>query len=266
MIKNNDLYNGLGERHQLLWLLPGFYLPVSAATRLTLSSQAIAAGTLQWLELPRVLLLGTGYDLATCVYLAVLPGLYLLLPQRLYETRIHGVIATSDMFLLLWGLAYLAAVEYFLFEDLNARPSLFTVESMVDPHEAFVDLWRSHPVVRALLPSALLAAAGCWHSRAAVRATLAARSHFADRLPPLCAAGRGAAADPPVARRQLRAHRTEPGRRRTVGQRNLRFLQPSHERPAPSGSRPSDAVRRRVGDPAEPETGHRTLRAPNPSL
>jgi len=183
MFKNNYLKKFPGGRYHLLWLLASFYIPVSAVTRLILSGRALIEGQLHWLDMPRVLLLGLGYDLVTCVYLAVPLALYLLLlPQRLFASRAHRFISACGLFLLFWGLAYLAAVEYFFFDEFNARFNFVAFEYLIYPHEVFVNIWQSYPVGRALLASAALAAVAAWRKREALRAALDSKTGFRHRL------------------------------------------------------------------------------------
>jgi len=182
---NNGLskFRERGSRYALLAMLAGFYLLVSSATRVTLAGKSWAAQQIQLLDLPRILLLGLGFDLVTCIYLVTPLALYLLLvPQRLFQSRVHRALVWSAFAALCFGLTYLAAVEYFFFDEFNARFNFVAVEYLIYPHEVFVNIWQSYPVGSALAASAAVAAAVIWRLRHRIRATLSAETRFAHRL------------------------------------------------------------------------------------
>lgn len=171
------------SRYGLLVMLSGFYLLVSGATRLTLSGKAWAAQQIEALEIPRILVFGLGFDLVTCVYLVTPLALYLLLvPERLFRSRIHRNLVWGVFAALCFGLTYLAAVEYFFFDEFNARFNFVAVEYLIYPHEVFINIWQSYPVGTAIAVSAAVAAAVVWNLRHRIRATLAAETRFAQRL------------------------------------------------------------------------------------
>jgi phosphoglycerol transferase MdoB-like AlkP superfamily enzyme len=185
MNKNNNLTDirQHGSRYTLLTILAGFYLSVSGATRLTLAGKAWAAHQIQLLEMPRILLFGLGFDLVSCVYLAMPPALYLLLvPERLFHSRIHRALVWGVFAALCFGLTYLAAVEYFFFDEFNARFNFVAVEYLIYPHEVFINIWQSYPVGTALAVSALIALAVVWRLRHRIHSTLNAETRFAHRL------------------------------------------------------------------------------------
>ncbi|MDP1535685.1 MAG: sulfatase-like hydrolase/transferase [Burkholderiales bacterium] len=182
---NNELNptQNRSSRYALLAMLAGFYLVISSATRVTLAGKAWAAQQIQVLDLPRVLLLGLGFDLVTCVYLITPLAFYLLLvPQRIFHSHIHRAMIWSVFTALCFGLTYLAAVEYFFFDEFNARFNFVAVEYLIYPHEVFVNIWQSYPVGSALAVSAAIAAAVIWRLRQRIRATLSAETRIARRL------------------------------------------------------------------------------------
>lgn len=171
------------SRYGLLLMLAGFYLAVSGATRLTLSGKAWTARQIEAIEIPRILLFGLGFDLVTCVYLVMPLAIYLLLvPERLFRSRTHRTLVWIMFGLLCFGMTYLAAVEYFFFDEFNARFNFVAVEYLIYPHEVFINIWQSYPVGTALAVSAAIAAAVVWALRRRIHATLTAETRFARRL------------------------------------------------------------------------------------
>ncbi|BAU48738.1 sulfatase [Sulfurifustis variabilis] len=159
-------------RYFPLAVLAALFLAVSAFTRLVL--YAVHAGELARpaRELPAVLGFGALYDVVAGLYLFAPYALYLfLLPERLHRSQPHRVMLSIATALAVFGLLYLGPVEFFFFDEFNARFNFVAVSYLLYPHEVFVNIWESYPVGRvlavvALATLALLAAAGrpLWRS------------------------------------------------------------------------------------------------------
>lgn len=175
----------LPRRHALAWMIAGIYCAISGATRVVLALKALAASQIAVSDLPRILLTGTAYDLVACLYLCAPLALYLLLvPERLYRQRAHRVAAWVMLAFAVYGLTYLAAVEYFFFDEFNSRFNFVAVEYLIYPHEVFVNIWQSYPVAKALIASAVITALLLWQLRPRIALALGANSHFRQRLKP----------------------------------------------------------------------------------
>lgn len=140
------------------WLLLGLiYLAVSTLTRLVLSGVSIAAGMAAWTDVPAVLVVGAVYDLATALYLFAPFAVYLaLLPSRLYRSRWQRRLVAGLFTASVFGLVYLGAVEFFFFDEFDARFNFVAVEYLIYPHEVFVNIWQSYPVAKVLVATAAL--------------------------------------------------------------------------------------------------------------
>lgn len=145
------------SRYTLVWLTAAVYLAVSGLTRLVLAVTAWRAGQVSAGELPAVFAAGTADDLVTTLYLAAPWALYLLaVPRRVFRARLHRALGWTAMALALFAMTYLAAVEYFFFDEFNARFNFVAVEYLIYPHEVFVNIWESYPVATALLASGFI--------------------------------------------------------------------------------------------------------------
>jgi hypothetical protein len=185
MNKNNSLQSASEGRYSILCGLAVIVLVVSGLTRVVLAGQSLATQQIDWLDLPRILVLGCGYDLVTCVYLLAPAAAYLLvIPQRLLASRGHRMLVWSGFAALCFGLACLAAADYFFFSAFNARFNLSAAGSLIHPQEIFVSIRQSYPVIKALIASILLAAAAVWLARHQVRHTLESQTVFSQRLRP----------------------------------------------------------------------------------
>lgn len=154
--KVNAFVSRFGRFHA--WLLLGLiYLAISASTRVVLAGVSILHGQVAWPDLPAVLAIGTVYDLAATLYLFAPFALYLtLIPERIHERRWHRVMIAVLFALTVFGLIYLAAVEYFFFDEFNGRFNFVAVEYLIYPHEVFINIWDSYPVGQVLIAAATL--------------------------------------------------------------------------------------------------------------
>jgi phosphoglycerol transferase MdoB-like AlkP superfamily enzyme len=175
-------------RYALLGLVVAWAWLAATVTRAVLTAKAFHAGQVSAAEMPQIFAVGAGYDFVTCVYLTAPFALYLwLLPTRLYRSRVHGLLLPAALALTAFGLIYLGAVEYYFFDEFNARFNFVAVEYLIYPHEVFVNIWESYPVGRVIVAAALLALALTWLSRAAVRDALDARESVRARTVPAAA-------------------------------------------------------------------------------
>ena len=176
-------------RYRLVWLVAAVYWGISGLTRAVLAAKALAAGQIAPGELPGVLGLGAGFDLIVALAITAPFALYLLaLPRRLYRACAHRAALWSALALAFFGFAYLAAVEYFFFDEFNARFNYVAVEYLIYPHEVFVNIWQSYPVGRTIVSAAALAGVLLWAFRGAVRDALAEESRMSQRIAPAVAA------------------------------------------------------------------------------
>jgi phosphoglycerol transferase MdoB-like AlkP superfamily enzyme len=175
------------------------HLAVAGMTRVALSINALASGQVPANALPAVFAIGTGYDLLASLYLCLPFTAYLLLlPESWYRTRLQHATLWAGMYLAIFGICYLAAVEFFFFDEFNARFNYVAVEYLIYPHEVFVNIWQSYPVARSMIAAAAIAAALTWWLRPRIAGALRARSNLRARLAPAAALLALAAASYPV--------------------------------------------------------------------
>jgi phosphoglycerol transferase MdoB-like AlkP superfamily enzyme len=171
------------RRYALVLLIAGIYCAVSGATRVVLALKALAASQIAVSELTNILLIGTGYDIVASLYLCAPLILYLLLlPERIFHGRAHRVAAWGLFALVVYGLTYLGAVEYFFFDEFNSRFNFVAVEYLIYPHEVFVNIWESYPVGKVLFASVIVTALLLWLLQPRIAGALAARSRISQRL------------------------------------------------------------------------------------
>jgi phosphoglycerol transferase MdoB-like AlkP superfamily enzyme len=117
----------------------------------------MSEGQAAWTDVPAVLAVGAAYDVATALYLFAPFALYLaLLPARLYSSKWQRRVVAGLFTATVFGLLYLGAVEYFFFDEFDARFNFVAVEYLIYPHEVFVNIWQSYPVAEVLIATAAL--------------------------------------------------------------------------------------------------------------
>lgn len=164
---------GRTSRYALLWLVGAWIWLAATLTRIILAAVALRTGQVSAGELPRIFAVGVGYDFLACLYLIAPFALYLwLLPSRLYRSKAHGLMMRAALALLAFGLIYLGAVEYFFFDEFNARFNYVAVEYLIYPHEVFVNIWEAYPVVRVMAAAMLVGLALNWRARGTIRDAL----------------------------------------------------------------------------------------------
>jgi len=155
-----------GGRYAPLYWLGFCYLLISLVLRLVLVACFGPAAHVSLWHVPAILGLGLINDLVSLLYLLMPFSLFLLLiPQRIYCSRPSRLFMATLLWLLLFGILYLSAVQFFFFQEFDARFNLVAVDYLIYPHEVLVNIWQSYPVGRILIFMASLSAVVmlvCW--------------------------------------------------------------------------------------------------------
>jgi phosphoglycerol transferase MdoB-like AlkP superfamily enzyme len=156
-------YARMSARAAILWTTAATYVVVSFVTRVALVAKAAAAHQLAFHEMPSVFLVGLGYDAITSLYLVALLAMYLAFtPLRFLRSGAGRLLLRAGIALTLSALAYLGIVEYFFFDEFNARFNFVAVEYLIYPHEVFVNIWNSYPVGRAVVAAGVFGVGASW--------------------------------------------------------------------------------------------------------
>jgi phosphoglycerol transferase MdoB-like AlkP superfamily enzyme len=146
-------------RFRPLHALAACYLALGMVLRILLwwafgSAQHVDTASLVWL-LPA----GAMADLVEAAYLLAPLALCLwLMPERTYRSRIVRTTLLAGSFVWLFGLMFTAAIEYYFFEEFDARLNLVAVDYLMYPTEVVGDIWVAYPVVTVALILAVSAA------------------------------------------------------------------------------------------------------------
>lgn len=183
-----------GRFYPLLWLA-AMHVALSTALRMALFVKGLPQLDAPFTTLAAALPIGMFYDLAAGLYLFFPYALYLLLiPDWIFRARWHRGMLLCASFAALFGLLYLGPVEYFFFDEFDARFNFVAVSYLLYPHEVFVNIWESYPVGRVLAAIAVLSGMLFWRFHKPLAASLTAASRLRERLPAFAAFGAALAA------------------------------------------------------------------------
>ncbi len=99
------------------------------------------------LDFASALVSGAAQDLCITAWIVLPFFLWMMLvPDRWLASRLHRVLLTAGMAAYSALAAFLTLVEYFFFDEFNARFNTVAVDYLIYPHEVFVNIWESYPV------------------------------------------------------------------------------------------------------------------------
>ncbi len=145
------------HRYAPLYWIAICYLLTSLSLRIVLLAFFGPAAHVPIQDYPIIIGFGLCNDCIEALYLLAPLTLYLfLMPQRIFNSRIGRLLMVCLLWLLLFGMLYLSAVQFFFFQEFDARFNLVAVDYLLYPHEVFVNIWESYPVGRVLFFMAAL--------------------------------------------------------------------------------------------------------------
>jgi len=133
-------------RYRILIILLAVYLTIGAGLRVLLWS-LFASDEVPLSRLLQSLPLGLVNDLIESVYLFLPMTIALwLLPQRFFSGRRRTPLLLLTVSVVLFTMLYLAGLEYFFFEEFNARFNLVAVDYLIYPTEVIGNIRETYPV------------------------------------------------------------------------------------------------------------------------
>jgi phosphoglycerol transferase MdoB-like AlkP superfamily enzyme len=148
------------ERYRPLLALASAYLVLGVALRLVLWARfgvnaGVGASSLGW-----ILPAGLAADAVQSLYLLAPLALWLgLAPDRWHVGRGTRALLLGGSALWLFSMLFVAACEYFFFEEFDARFNLVSVHYLMYPTEVAGDIRAEYPVTTLLAVAAVLALA-----------------------------------------------------------------------------------------------------------
>jgi phosphoglycerol transferase MdoB-like AlkP superfamily enzyme len=173
------------HRYWPVYTLSAFYLVLGAVLRVVLWLAYGRDGGVVLAAMPWILLAGVINDTVQCFYLAAPLALYiLLLRDRWYRTRANRWILTVGSFVTIFAAIYLAFIEFYFFQEYDARFNIVAFDYLMYPTEVVGDIWAAYPVVTVGIVTALLTIATFWLIHEHLRMGFAYITRMGKRLLP----------------------------------------------------------------------------------
>lgn len=170
-------------RFRILLAALAFYLGGCTLFRLFLVLRFGAAEPLSLLPVLKIFGYGLRVDLAAAAWLLLPLALWLtLLPERFHRSRFHLVLFWTVFTAWLVGQVFGFVVEYFFFEEFNARFNSVAVDYLLFPYEVFVNIWESYPVALYLGSAVILGLIMLKLAHPSLKAAFATPDTFSHRL------------------------------------------------------------------------------------
>ena len=109
--------------------------------------------------LVRIFAAGALLDLWVAAWCVLPLVLYLaLLPERWWQARWQRVALTASLAGILYGTLFIAAAEWFFFEEFDSRFNFVAVDYLLYPTEVVTNIWQSYPTGKILVALAAIVA------------------------------------------------------------------------------------------------------------
>jgi phosphoglycerol transferase MdoB-like AlkP superfamily enzyme len=145
-------------RFRPLNLLVVIYIAIGAALRVVLWWEFGRGQHVEWATLSWILPAGVVADLLQCMDLLVPFAIFLwLTPDHWYKSRTLRALLFTGTGLFVFACSFLAIVEYFFFQEFDARLNLVAVDYLMYPTEVIGDIRSEYPVVTVALACAVFA-------------------------------------------------------------------------------------------------------------
>lgn len=174
---------GFNTRFGVLWFMVGLVIALSTLTRIGLLIVNLGqVSDAIWRFIP-ALAVGLVFDLVVGATLCIPFGVYLLCASTRWLRSTAGQwFHLAFLAAFIFGLVYLSVVEFYFFAEFSARFNFVAVDYLIFPHEVFVNLWDTYPVLPFLVGVAAVSVIGAYFMRKPLWHRLAAESPRAGRF------------------------------------------------------------------------------------
>ncbi len=170
------------SRFNLLVIIAVVAVTLFFLTRLTLLSYSWSQADLSAGSLVQVFARGLLFDVGFCAYVLILPALYLwLLPERLWQLRLHRYGMQTLTFIAFYALTFIAIAEYFFWDEFSVRFNFVAIDYLIYRREVTANIFESYPVVPLLAGVLVVSAFICFCLRRPITQALFSRESFSRR-------------------------------------------------------------------------------------
>ncbi len=116
--------------------------------------------------IPLSLLIGIIFDLLVSLYLTFPLVLVLLFfPAKWKSFFLVRWITSIAGFIFMFGCLYLGVAEIIFFDEFSSRFNYVAVDYLIYPHEVFINIWDTYPVLTILIVTGILSLIIIWYIR-----------------------------------------------------------------------------------------------------
>jgi len=135
------------NRFQFIILVFSLFLIVSSITRTVLLFNTVDLLDLTLINLLQIYLIGAFYDFVAVSYLIIPFILYLfLVPQKIFQHKLHKYITYAFIYVLLFGLVFYAFSEWFFWDEFSVRFNFIAVDYLIYTTEVIGNIRESYPM------------------------------------------------------------------------------------------------------------------------
>ncbi len=153
------LMNSFAPRLRVPLIAVTVLLVASVILRCALAIAFPATSSVPWTDYARAFLVGMRMDLTAILVLTAPLALWcLLVSEKKWKSRFWRALFLTGLFLASTVLTFLFLAEAFFFEEFRSRYNTVAIDYLIYPHEVFVNIWQSYPVVWIVLLCCIVAA------------------------------------------------------------------------------------------------------------
>jgi phosphoglycerol transferase MdoB-like AlkP superfamily enzyme len=134
-------------RYKFLLYFFLIFLLISAISRSTLLFYSISNVDSSFIELLKLFVVGLFYDVVAYFYYIIPFVVYLfLIPTKIFNSKIHKIVALSIFFAVVYGVVFNGFSEWFFWNEFGKRFNFIAVDYLVYTHEVIRNIQESYPM------------------------------------------------------------------------------------------------------------------------
>jgi len=142
-----SISNTKQNRFSFLLLVIGIFITISFISRTVLLFTDFIEVDIGFIALLKIYMVGLFYDLVASFYYIIPLVVYLILiPNKLFNMKIHKIIFLSFFFAAMYLLIFNAVSEWFFWEEFGKRFNFIAVDYLVYTHEVIQNILESYPI------------------------------------------------------------------------------------------------------------------------
>ena len=135
------------DRFNLVFVFMMVFIAISFISRTALMMASFDDVDLSLLNLIKIYGIGAFYDFVASTYYVIPFVIYLILiPNKLFNAKIHKVLALGIYFSVLYGVIFNGFSEWFFWDEFGKRFNFIAVDYLVYTTEVLQNIWESYPI------------------------------------------------------------------------------------------------------------------------